>query len=88
MEGTIAIDPDGDYVAKQVWPAVQQVTSYSFGLMSDLFSTLGVGQEEMSPFCREFTGLNDLGDESIRFMPRTFVFDNIKGIDCGDEEEG
>ena len=22
MEGTIAIDPDGDYVAKQVWPAV------------------------------------------------------------------
>ena len=86
MEGTITIDP-GDYVAAQVWPAVQQVISYSLGLMTDLFATLGARGADMSPFSREFTGPQDLRDEFIRYMPRTFEFDNIQGIVSGDEEE-
>jgi len=66
MEGTVDIDPDGDYVAKQLWPTVHDIISYSSGLMKELLSTLGVPADEVSPFCHDFNSLSDLCDDFIR----------------------
>ena len=87
MEGTVKIGPNGDYVAKQVWLDVQKIISYSSGLMSELFSTLRVTKDEQSPFCQDFTSLNDFRDEFIRYMPNTFKYDDVQGTgDQGAEE--
>ena len=79
MNGTVDIDPSGDYVANQLWPAVQELISYSSGLMRHLMTTLGVTGDELSPFCRDFTSLGDLRDEFIRYMPSTFNYDDVHG---------
>ena len=54
--------------------------------MKVLFTTLGVQADDISPFCRDFTSLEDLRDEFIRYMPATFNYDHVQGTD--DEEVG
>ena len=88
MDGTVKIDPSGDFVAKQLWPKVKTLISYSSELMSGLLSTLRVSKEEMSPFCREFSTLEDLRDEFIRYCPHTFAYNDVHGTpsdDCDDD---
>ena len=47
--------------------------------MNPFLSALGVTSANRSPFCREFTSLNDLRDEFILYLPSTFDFDNVRG---------
>ena len=80
MEETVTILSDGDFVVRQLWPTVQNLISYSLGLMSQLFSTLGVSSEKRSPFCRKFSSLDDLRDEFIYYFPRSFAFGEVSGM--------
>jgi len=50
MDGTVDIDPSGDYIANQLWPIVQELISYSSDLMKELFTALGVQVDDISPF--------------------------------------
>jgi len=50
--------------------------------------SLRVSKEEMSPFCREFSTLEDLRDEFIRYCPHTFAYNDVHGTpsdDCDDD---
>ena len=87
MDGTVNIDPSGDYFANQLWPTVQELISYSSDLMKELFTTLGVQADDISPFCRDFTSLEDLRDEFIRYMLATFNYDHVQGTDDEEVEE-
>ena len=87
MDGTVDIDPSGDYVAIQLWPTVQELISYSSDLTKELFTTLGVQTDDISPFFRDFTSLEDLRDELIRYMPATFNYDHVQGTDDEEVEE-
>ena len=79
MEGAVDIDKEGDFVAKQLWPVVCELISFSHGMMTQLLTTLGVAANERSPFCRDFSSLIDLRDEFIKFCPQTFEYDGVKG---------
>ena len=83
MEGAVTIADDGDYVAKQLWPAVQSLIFYASGLMKVLFSTHGVPKEKRSAFYRDFSSLQDLRDEFIRYRPCTFGYADIHGLKNG-----
>ena len=48
-----------------------------------LFSTLVVLKEKRSPFCRDFSSLQDLRDEFIQYCPRTFGYADIHGLKNG-----
>ena len=47
--------------------------------MNGFFATVGAQQDEVSPFCRNFSYLSDLRDEFIRYLPHTFNYDNVAG---------
>ena len=88
MDGTVNINPPGDYVANQLWPTpVQELISYSSDLMKELFTTLGVQADDITPFCRDFISLEDLQDEFSRYMPATFNYDHVQGTYDEEVEE-
>jgi len=74
-KGAVNITNDGDFVAKQMWRDVSKIISFSSKNMVKLFDVLGAAKDEMSPFCRSFTSLDDLRDEFIRYLPNTFTYD-------------
>jgi hypothetical protein len=79
MEGTVQLLMNGDFVAKQLWSAVNELINYSSTLMTPFLSALGVTNDNCSPFSRKFTSLTDLRDEFILYLPSTFDFDNVHG---------
>ena len=79
MAGTVTLDENGDFVASQIWEVISAVISYSSDLMNKLFAVVGAQQDEVSPFCRRFSSLADLRDEFVRYLPRTFNYDNVGG---------
>lgn len=85
----MTLDEDGGFVASQMWEVVSAVISYSSDLMNKLFATVGAQQDEVSPFCRSFSSLADLRDEFVRYLPRTFNYDNVggDGIEQPNEDE-
>lgn len=85
MEGTVKLEAGGGYVARQMWNAVSKSIAYSSNLMKVLFETIGATKDEISPFCREFSSLDELRDVLIDYLPRTFKYGNASGK--GSEEE-
>ena len=79
MDGNVNLTDDGDYVAIQIWAAVSKAISYSVTMMSTLFDTVGATVDERSPFCRSFSSPDDLKDEFICYLPRTFKYHNVMG---------
>ena len=79
MEGTVKLDKAGGYVASQMWDVVSKSIAYSSQLMKGLFDTLGLAEDEVSPFCREFSSLEDLKDAYIAYLPRTFKYEETSG---------
>ena len=79
MDGTVSLKDDGGYVASQMWNVVSKSISYSSGLMDKLFATVGVTEDDKSPFCHSFSSLNDLMDELINYLPHTFKYNDMQG---------
>lgn len=79
MSGTVIISDDGDYVAQQMWETVSKIITFSSKYMRKLFAVLGVLNNEISPFCRSFSSRIDLRDELIRYLPRTFTYEDVQG---------
>ena len=87
MDGTINVQNGEDYVAKRLWETVSNLITFSSDMMRVLLKVVGVTNAEMSPFCRTFLSLEDLRDEFIRYLPRTFVYQNIRGGSAAAENE-
>ena len=79
MEGTVQLLMNGDYVAKQLWSAVNELIIFSSSLMTPFLSALGVTGANRSSFCWEFISLTDLREKFIIYLPSTFAFDNVRG---------
>ena len=77
-----------DYVVTQMWDTVRKSISYSNDLMRKLFATIGVMTGECSPFCQSFYSPEDLGQEFIRYLPRTFTYENSAGNGVDDADIG
>jgi len=77
--GPVSISADGDAVAKQLWTEVSIVIDQSSRLMRKFLLSLGVTEEEISPFCRKFADLTDLRDTFIEYCPQTFKYDGVDG---------
>ena len=86
MEGAVHLQKDGDSVAAQLWSTVSKMITFSSDLMRKLLGAVGVPNEEMSPFCRSFTSLEDLRDEYIRYLPRTFKYEDVQGASALDND--
>ena len=96
VEGTVQLLMNRDFVAKQLWSAVNELITFSSSLMTSFLSALGVTGANSSPVCREFTSLTVLRDELLLYLPFTFDFDNVHGTsrdegtpddNGGDEDE-
>jgi hypothetical protein len=48
--------------------------------MKPFFQFLGVTDEEISPFCRDFTSLDNLCDALIAYSPSTFSYEGSVGL--------
>ena len=70
-----------DFIAKELWDHVNKLISISNDLMKNLSRIIGVPEEEILPFCREFTSLIDLHNEYIKFCSVTFKYDDVTGAD-------
>ena len=72
LDENVELFHGGDSIAKELWGPVGKLISHSNDIMQNILKVIGVPEEEMSPFCREFTSLIDLRDEYIKFCPDTF----------------
>ena len=72
MQATVNVHNDGKYVAEQLWETVSTLITFSSTPMKALLLSVGVTPEELSPFCRTFSSLEELRDECIAYLPRTF----------------
>ncbi len=74
-------------VSKQLWPYVSKVHSKAVALMTVLFDCVGVNKCDRSPFCKDFDSREDLLSEYVKYCPRTFSFDNIRGEEDDDASD-
>eukprot|EP00957_Ditylum_brightwellii_P013846 1043208-Ditylum_brightwellii.AAC.1 len=79
MDGTVNLQDDGGFVATQMWAAVSKVITYSSTMTSKLFGTIGATGDKISPFCCSFSSPDDLRNEFIQYLPRTFVYNDVQG---------
>jgi hypothetical protein len=78
--GPVLISADGGAVAAQLWSTVRAVIGRASNLMKPFFQFLGVTDEEISPFCRDFTSLDNLCDALIAYSPSTFSYEGSVGL--------
>ena len=57
-----------NFIVKELWDPFRKLISHSNELMQNLFRLVGVSENEMSPFCREFASLIDLRDSALSFV--------------------
>ena len=84
---SVSLQQDGDSVAVQLWEDVSRLISFSSELMKELLDAIGVPSDELSPFRRSFQSLRDLRNEYIRYLPRTFEYDGIRGGSAVEDEQ-
>ena len=77
--GPVVLSDDGCAVAEQLWDTVYQVISCATSLVKPLLLLLGVNENDISPFCRNFESLTELRDAFIEYCPRTFSYDGAVG---------
>ena len=77
--GPVVLSDDGCAVAEQLWDNVYQVISCATSLVTPILLLLGVNENDISPFCRNFESLTELRDAFIEYCPRTFSYDGAVG---------
>ena len=75
----VSIDVYENYgaVSEQLWESVHNVITFSSHMMHPFLAAMGVKTEDMSPFCRNSTSIEDLCNNFIRYCPNTFTYEGI-----------
>jgi hypothetical protein len=59
-------------VVNQLWPMAQKIISESVKLAMPLLLLFGTENDSLSPFCKEFTTVQDLLQTYIEYCPKHF----------------
>jgi hypothetical protein len=66
-------------VVDQLWPIAQKIISKSVKLATSLLLLFGTENDSLSPFCKEFTTVQDLLQTYIEYCPKTYSYDGQGG---------
>jgi len=75
----IDLSSNAESVVFQLWGTAQKVIHESVRLVTPLLKLFDVGEEEMSPFCKEFASCRDLLETYVAYCPKTFSYKGISG---------
>ena len=81
LDENVELFHGGDFIAKELWGPVSKLISYSNDIMQNILKVVGVPEEEISLFCRNFTSLIDLRDEYIKFYLETFKYGKVVAVE-------